>query len=85
MQTAGLALPPDDQADPPINLSYRNRGVPEETDEEAPVPNLERLVAEAMSLAAAAGGKGPALAELALDADPAASATGQSTGCDHGR
>lgn len=28
---------------------------------------------------------GPALAELALDADPAASATGQSTGCDHGR
>jgi hypothetical protein len=28
---------------------------------------------------------GPALVELALDAEPPASATGQSTGCDHGR
>ena len=28
---------------------------------------------------------GPALIELALAAEPAASATGQSTGCDHGR
>jgi glutamate dehydrogenase len=73
MQTAGLTLQPDDEPrasfpDPPFHPRYGGGGATREEAhedlEEAPVPSLERLVAEAMSLAATAGGNGPALADL---------------------
>src|SRR5215218_1519608 len=73
MRTAGLTMEPDDEPRVPELSLKAERGPaphdldgldPEGHEQEAPVPSLERLVAEAMTLAAADGADGPALAEL---------------------
>src|SRR5512138_1435991 len=63
---AGLTVHPDDQRQlrrHPASLLDRSSDRDDvhradDVEEEAPVPNLERLVADAMALAAAAGGTG---------------------------
>src|SRR5262245_56199710 len=62
-RSAGVTVPPDDTSPQDVSPDDDEARPGEDVEVEAPVPDLERLVTEAMSQAAASGG-GPELADL---------------------